>query len=104
MCTSEDDVISKLREEADERGLFEQEFPVVLIDNGGFQAAAVCWCRSEVERLYDLGDPRPMRWYMVAAKDLKEILSKAEFETFIKIKGPFDAKMRFAPGIPEEYL
>ena len=103
MCTSKDDVINKLRDCADEYGLFEKEFPVVLIDNGNFKAAAVCWCRAEVERFYDPGDPRPMTWWLVPVERLKEVLSESDFET-VRVKGPIDARMRFTPRIPDEYL
>lgn len=104
LCQPDADVIKELRDIADDCQLFEKNFPVVEIDNGGFTALAVCWCRAEVERFHDPSDPRLTMWWIVSAKNLKDVLPESDFETFVRVKGPIDAKMRFAPGIPEEYL
>ena len=43
----------------------DNRLPVVLVDNGSFYAAAVCYNRDEYNRFVMLPDPRPRMIYTV---------------------------------------
>lgn len=44
--------------------------PVVLVNNGGFSAAAVAYSERELEAFKDPDDLRPKLFYLVAVEDL----------------------------------
>jgi hypothetical protein len=47
--------------------------PVVLVDNGPFTAAFICWKESEYERAFQSRDPRPKRTFAVEMRKLWEV-------------------------------
>jgi len=57
--------------------------PVVLMDNGPFTAAGVCWCEGEFQAFTEPGDPRPKIFYLIDTKDLQEGVN-AEIPDYIK--------------------
>jgi len=49
-------------------------FPVCLVDNGEFKAAAIIDTEEELKRFSDPIDPRSKLWFMVHRDDLKPYL------------------------------
>ena len=49
---------------------FKTHFPVCLVDNGHFTAAAVADTEQELERFNDPRDSRPKRWFVVGIDQL----------------------------------
>ncbi len=44
--------------------------PVVLMDNGPFTAAGVCYSKRELEAFTDSSDSRPKKYYLVKIEKL----------------------------------
>ena len=46
--------------------------PVVLVDNGGFTAAGIAYCKSELEQ-FQYEDGRPKKWFLAKVEDLQKV-------------------------------
>ena len=64
--------------------LYKELYPVCLVNNGGFTAAAVCYCSMEKERFDDPSDPRPRLWMFISKERLKTVLSEDEINAYLK--------------------
>lgn len=50
-----------------------ERFPVCLVDNGMFTAAAIGWCDMEMLAFADPEDIRPKRWFSVERRKLPAV-------------------------------
>ena len=48
---------------------------VVLIDNGAFKAALICYNESEHKELQDNPDPRPKKYFIVGLEHLQQFMN-----------------------------
>lgn len=53
---------------------------VVLMDNGPFTAAGVCYCQSEVEAFTQVDDPRTRRWFVAPVEKLTGVVDGLDEE------------------------
>lgn len=49
------------------------KLPVIIVDNGPFRAAGVCYNESKFKAFTDPSDPRPRMLYLVSIEDLKTV-------------------------------
>ena len=54
------------------------EIPVVVVDNGPFEAAAICFSQSELDAFTRVNDTRPARFLLVAREDVVRLNPKCE--------------------------
>lgn len=64
--------------------LYKELYPVCLVNNGSFTAAAVCYCSMEKDRFNDESDPRPRMWLFVTKERLATVLSEEEVKGYLK--------------------
>lgn len=57
-------------------------YPVCLVNNGGFTAAAIAYCIEEYQELTKPHDVRPKKWFAVHEDDLKPYM--ANLESYLK--------------------
>ncbi len=58
------------------------DVPVLVIDNGSFEAAMVCYNKDELEQMQtgcDHGDYRPIQCLMVPRSDIRRLLGEAHY-------------------------
>ena len=85
-----------ITQEAAEEFKWQTDFFVVcLVDNGGFNAAAVMFSEGELNYFlvnFKVGskDPRPVCWYLVRKPDLDKVLEMTDWVKVSAKKGKHD--------------
>ncbi|WP_407304051.1 hypothetical protein [Acinetobacter sp.] len=66
----------------DEAAIVDGEYPVCLIYNATFTAAAIGYCQSEINSLTRNNDPRPKVWYQVP---VEKLLPHSDLEHYVRV-------------------
>lgn len=72
------------QEEAFKHKDFTENFVVVLVDNGFFEAAGICYSQEELDAWrndYETGDRRPKKYYVVPKEKLVRV---SDLEDYLK--------------------